>query len=175
MSVRKRKWRTRSGDELEAWVVDYSDTEGVRHLKTFKLKKDAETFEAEARQQILAGTHVPHFKSKTVAEAGALWLATAKGAELGRATILLYEELLRLHIVPFIGSMKLAQLSVPVVRAFEDKLKEKGRSPSMVARVLVALGSILADAQDRGLTVHNAVRERGRSRRGKKKSKIRKR
>ena len=41
----------------------------------------------------------------------------------------------------------------------------------MVARVIVALGSILADAQDRGLTVHNAVRERGRSRKGKKKSK----
>ena len=88
---------------------------------------------------------------------------------------MLYDELLRLHINPFIGATKLSQISVPFVRAFEDKLREEGRSPSMVARVVAALGSILADAQDRGLTAHNPVRERSRSRKGKKKAKTQQR
>jgi hypothetical protein len=42
MAVRKRRWRTRNGDAKEAWVVDYVDQEGDRHIETFQRKKDAE-------------------------------------------------------------------------------------------------------------------------------------
>ncbi|MBB2698296.1 UNVERIFIED_ORG: hypothetical protein GGD59_001760 [Rhizobium esperanzae] len=41
MSVRKRKWRGQDGILKEAWVVNYTDT-GVRRLKTFTRKKDAD-------------------------------------------------------------------------------------------------------------------------------------
>ena len=34
MAVRKRRWRTRNGDVKEAWVVDYVDQEGDRHIET---------------------------------------------------------------------------------------------------------------------------------------------
>jgi integrase len=170
MSVRKRIW-TASGEVREAWICDYADAQHVRRLKTFDKKKDAVAFQSEARQQILTGTHVPDSASKTITEAGDLWIKSAKAAGLERATVQHYEELLKLHIKPFIGGMKLSQITVPVVRAFEDKLREEGRSPSMVARVVAALGSVIADAQDRGLAAHNAVRERGRGRKGKKQSK----
>ena len=32
MSVRKRTWTTRKGEMKEAWVVDYADQNGKRHL-----------------------------------------------------------------------------------------------------------------------------------------------
>jgi hypothetical protein len=38
MSVRKRTWKTTKGEIKEAWVVDYSDQAGKRHLETFKRK-----------------------------------------------------------------------------------------------------------------------------------------
>ena len=43
MSVRKRKWTTRSGETKEAWIVDYN-YEGQRTLKTFQKKKDADGY-----------------------------------------------------------------------------------------------------------------------------------
>lgn len=58
----------------------------------------------------------------------------------------------------------MSKLTVPVVRDFEDKLRDAGRSPAMVRKVLVSLGSLLADAQERGLVVRNAVREKSRTR-----------
>jgi hypothetical protein len=42
MSVRKRQWKTRSGEQREAWVVDYFDADGDRHIETFERKKDAD-------------------------------------------------------------------------------------------------------------------------------------
>jgi hypothetical protein len=44
MSVRKRTWTTGAGDAREAWVAAYTDTNGVRRLKTFARKKDADAF-----------------------------------------------------------------------------------------------------------------------------------
>lgn len=53
---------------------------------------------------------------------------------------------------------------MPAVRAFEDELRDSGRSPAMVRKVLVSLGSLLADAQERGLVGRNVVREKSRAR-----------
>ena len=42
MSVRKRTWKSPNGETKEAWVVDYVDQRGERHIKTFAKKRDAE-------------------------------------------------------------------------------------------------------------------------------------
>ena len=44
MSVRRRTWITRKGEPKEAWLADYVDQHGKRHIKTFKRKKDAATY-----------------------------------------------------------------------------------------------------------------------------------
>jgi hypothetical protein len=41
MSVRKRTWTTRRGERREAWIVDYVDQDGDRHIETFEREKDA--------------------------------------------------------------------------------------------------------------------------------------
>ncbi|SMC70564.1 Site-specific recombinase XerD [Fulvimarina manganoxydans] len=158
MSVRKRTWTTK-GVEKSAWVVDYMDTTGKRRLKSFRLKKEADAFAATASVEVLEGTHVADSASVTVEKAGALWLASANAAGLERSTIASYEQHLRLHIVPFIGPTKVSALSIPAVRAFEDQLRENGRTAVMARRVIVSLGTMLADAQERGLVRRNIVRD----------------
>lgn len=176
MSVRKRKWKTSLGFEREAWVVDYADQQGKRILKTFDKKKDADAFAASSRVEVIEGTHVADSASMTVAEAGDLWIKSAEAEKLERTTIEQYEQHLRLHIVPLLGRTKLSKLNGPTIRAFTDQLVAAGRSQAMIKYIRRSLGSLLTDAQERGLIVRNPVRElktrrkkhqEGRSRRGK--------
>jgi integrase len=157
MSVRKRKWTNPKGETREAWVVDYVDGSGQRRNKNFERKRDADTYANRVNTEVRAGTHTPDSTSPTVAEAGQLWLQTSENAGLERATLVNYREHLNLHIAPLIGDTKLSQLTVPAVRAFEDKLRVD-RSPAMVRKVRAALSMILSDAHERGLVAQNVVR-----------------
>jgi integrase len=161
MSVRKRTWKTSKGVEKEAWVVDYVDRVegGKRRLKSFDKKKDAANFAAIARTEVRAGTHTADSQSVTISEAGSLWIATGEKNRLERSTLTMYRQQLRLHIAPYLGNVKLSQLSAPMVREFEDKLERDGRSAAMVRKVHVSLSSLISDALERGLVSHNVVRE----------------
>ena len=168
MSVRKRKWTTGQWVEKEAWVVDYVDQHGKRRLRTFEKKKEAEAFETTMRGEVVAGTHVADSATVTVKEAGEDWLETCKAEGLERSTIEAYRQHLELHIVPLIGRLRLSALNVPAVRSLQDRLRAEGRSPTMVRRVTTSLGSLLAEAHERGLAAHNAVRDMSKRRpRGK--------
>lgn len=162
MSVRKRKWTTATGEDKEAWVVDYVDQAGARRLKTFGKKKEADAWSQSTGVAVREGTHVADAATVTVKEAAANWIKSGEAAELERSTLDQYRQHIDSHIVPFIGAAKLSALSVPAVRLFQDQLREQGRSPAMVKRVTGSLGSILADAQDRGQVARNAVREMAR-------------
>jgi integrase len=168
MSVRKRSWTTSKGEEKEAWVVDYVDQTGKRRLKTFMKKKPADSFAATANVEIRAGIHTADSASKTISEAGRLWLETGDKAGLERSTLAAYRQHLKLHIEPYLGNVKLSQLSPPMVREFEDKLARgdmpegavaKPRTRAMLRKVRVSLSSLLSDAQERGLVSRNVVRD----------------
>jgi hypothetical protein len=146
VSVRKRTWKTAKGETKEAWVVWYSDQYGRPHIKTFARKREADAYHAKVRLDVASGVHVPDSASITVAEAGANWIAAGKAESLQRTTLDQYGHLLRHHIVPFIGAMKLSKLTLPTVIAFRDRLREEGRSADMVKRTMTALSSILACA-----------------------------
>src|SRR5262249_51699899 len=61
-------------------------------------------------------------------------------------------------------NLKLSELTVPTVRIFMDRLHKEQRSDAMIKRVVGDLGSILADAQERGLVAQNVVRSLSRNR-----------
>jgi integrase len=173
MSVRKRAWITSKGEHKEAWVVDYVDQADKRRLKTFAKKKVADNFAATANVEIRAGIHTADSASKTIAEAGKLWLETGDKAGLERSTLAAYRQHLKLHIEPYLGNVKLSQLSAPMVREFEDKLargdmpegaQPQPRTRTMVRKVRVSLSSLLSDAQERGLVSRNVVRDLRRTR-----------
>jgi integrase len=164
MSVRKRTWVNNDRTQGESWIVDYVDQAGRRHTKNFERKRDAEVYHSTVNVDVRRGLHVPDSQSIVMAEAARLWLETTAGLE--RSTRTQYQQHIDLHIIPLIGAVKLSQLTVPVVRSFEDRLAID-RSSAMVRKILTSLGSILADAQERGLVAQNVVRGLRARRRGK--------
>ena len=162
MAIRQRRWVS-GGKQRFAWVVDYFDAKGKRRLKTFRTKREADDWRSETRIELKQGTHVADRDSITVAEAGKLWIATCEANGLERATLQLYRQHLNLHIAPLIGAKKLSELTVPALRAFQDQLREAGRSRAMMTKTITYLGGLIADAQDRGFAIRNPVRERGGS------------
>ena len=171
-SIRKRSWQTKRGELKSGWQVDYADQHGFRRRKMFSHKKNADAFALTAQLEVRDGTHVAESDSLTVAEAGENWIETAQAVDeppLEPTTLEQYRQHLDLHIVPIIGKVKLAKLNVPVIRDFADKLRAAGRSSTMVKYVIRSLGSLLADAQERGNIVRNPVHEM-RSRRHQRKN-----
>src|SRR5215470_14742168 len=111
MSVRKRVWTTAKGEQKEAWVVDYTDREGDRHIETFSRKRDADARHAEVDVDIRKGVHVASGKSVTVAQAAQIWIEAAELQGLERSTVLQYNGHLK-HILPDMGRVKLSDLTV---------------------------------------------------------------
>jgi integrase len=116
------------------------DPNVLPHLETFAKKKDADARHADVRVNIRAGIHVAPSTSINVKEAAGSWLKSADSHNLERATIKQYREHVEQHIVPFIGTTKVSELNAQIVRKFEDKLREHGRSPAMIRKVLGSLG-----------------------------------
>jgi hypothetical protein len=141
MSVRKRSWTTDRGERREKWVVDYSQL-GKRHLKTFDRKRDADAFHAKVTVDIGAGIHTPDSRSITVAAAGALWLKSKEDHNIEPVSLNNCRGHLEHHIEPLIGTTKLSALTVPFVRAFEDRLR-RDRSPILVMKILTARPAFL--------------------------------
>ena len=164
-TVRKRSWKTGAVTKV-AWVANYSDQSGKRHLKTFQTKKAADAWLVTARHEVSRGIHTSESVSVTVADAAALWIRRGEIEKLERSTLDKYRNHVDLHILPFLGTEKLARLSAPTVEHFRDDLL--GRlSVAMAKKVLSSLKAILSEAQRRGLVAQNVagqakIRSRGR-------------
>lgn len=154
-SIRKRTWKS-AGEEKTAWIADYFDQGGKRHIKTFSTKKAADAWLVTARGEVARGVHTPENASITVAEAAELWIGKSELEDLERSTIRQYRNHADMHIKPLIGAEKLARLSRPVIEAFRDDLLRKN-SRAMARKVLASLKSILGEAQRRGLVAHNSA------------------
>lgn len=168
MSIRKRKWTNAKGETVERWTADYFDQAGQRHQPLFERKRDAEAFLAQAKVDVRAGVHSPDSGSLTIKEAADLWLFDREDAQLERSTIAQYRQHIELHIVPFIGNIKLSRFSIPALSDYRDALRraDKPRSQALIAKVMVSLGSLIGHAKSCGkFSGTNPVRELSRSKR----------
>jgi integrase len=178
MSVRKRTWNSGSdGATKEAWIVDYADQHGKRHLKTFARKKEADAFALTAKVEVRSGTHTADADSLTVSTAGERWIEASAAERLQRSTLDEYRRHLDRHIAPYLGNVRLSRLTAPMVADFRNKLlmgvpppgEPEGckRTPAMTRKIVASLGSILAHAQAENLVAQNVVRTARKKRRKK--------
>jgi integrase len=178
MAVRKRIWKTATGEQREAWVVDYytKDSEGKskRCWETFERKGDADNRAADVRVDIRKGVFVPPSSSITIREAAKLWLEVVKADEangkIERTTAHSYAKEVE-HLTALVGDIKLAFFSVAATRQLESELGKK-HSIVMTKRCLQTLSRVFSDAHERGLCAVNPVSDlkRKRGKRGEKKS-----
>ncbi len=157
MSVRKREWTTRKGEERSAWVIDYVDRSGKRRTETYERKKEAEARAAEIVVDIKAGVHVPRSASIDVATAGENWIASVEANARERGTIAGYRLHLRKHINPLIGRVKLADLTGPHVASFKRELAKAGVKLATQRKVLGSLVMLLGVAVRDGAVNRNVA------------------
>jgi integrase len=158
-TVRKRKWTTAAGEAREAWIATYNDQAGKRHIETFKTKKAATDWLDQTKIDVRDKIHTPKRGSISVAEAGEAWIAEAKVADLEASTVRQYRQHLDHHIKPFLGPVKLSDLSPASIKSFRNALLTDGRSRVMAKKVVSSLGSILVDAIASGRVARNVVHE----------------
>ena len=142
MSIRKREWVTSRGEQREAWIVDYADQDGDRHIRTFKKKKDADAYHATVKVDVRQGVHTAPSKSRTVAEAADAWIKGAEADGLEASTLRQYRQHVNLHIAKRLGREKLAELTPGKIEAFRDDLLANLSRP-MARKVLTSLKSLL--------------------------------
>jgi integrase len=157
MSVRKRTWRNPKGEPQEAWIVDYVDQAGKRHIETFARKKAADDRHAEVKVEVGKGIHTPSSKSITVATAAHDWLTYIEMEGVEKATLANYTYTVNHHLIPRIGAEKLAKLTTPRVNAFRDELLRTTCSRTLAGKVLTCLKAIIKDAKRRGNVAQNVA------------------
>ena len=157
VTVKKRTWKTVSGERREAWRVSYTDGNARRHHKQFDLKRDADAYRIKVEGEIAQGVHTPDASSLTIGQAADVWIAACEAGGCDRSTLKTYREIVDVHIRPQIGSEKLSRLSAPRVVQFRDALMAT-RSNAMASKAIRHLSVILAEAMRRGLVAQNVAR-----------------
>ena len=156
MSVRMRRWTTRTGEVKKAWVVDYFDSDGVRRQETLLRRKDAVARGQQVGIDVRAGTHTPVGKSITVAEACDDWIEHVRRDGKERSTVAQCRQHAK-HIKDRLGvGQKLSALTVLKVNAFRDNLLDT-MSRAMARKVLTSLKWMLRIAQERGSVAQNVA------------------
>jgi integrase len=167
-TVRKRTWTTSKGEKKEAWIVDYADQDGERHIRTFERKKEADAYHATVRVDVRAGIHTAPSKSITIAEAAESWIKRVEADGKERTTIRQYGQHVDLHIAPRIGSIKLAHLTPKRVEDFRDDLLAHLSRP-LARKVLTSLKSLLKVAKHAHVAADVSI---GRGKRGERKLEV---
>ena len=72
MSVRKRTWTNADGPQ-EAWIVDYVDQYGKRHIKSFRKKKSADAYHATVAVQVPPLSTIARWKSPRASGVSSIW------------------------------------------------------------------------------------------------------
>ena len=159
--------RTRTGK----WEVRYR--EGRRNRsKTFDLKQDARSFEAEARVRRQRGEHVRRSSdTPTLRNFAADWMGRRRAAGLSEATLTTNGLIFDKHLDPYLGGLRVGDLSPRRLDEWRRELEAAGASTYMLNRSKTLLGQILADARRLDFVAVNAARGlptvRRRARRGK--------
>jgi integrase len=142
------------------WLVDYYDAFGIRRVRSFDTRREAEDFLArvipEARQAADAPLVDPDVLVKDYVE---LWLRAAAPG-LKPKTVANYHNCLRLHVLPTLGDRRLRRVKRTQVRTLLASKLESGFSRGSVAAIHTALRAMLSWAvdEDRVITVNPAAR-----------------
>lgn len=157
MSVRKRRWTTAEGEVKEAWIVDYVDQDGDRHIETFRRKKEADAWADQVGVDVRAGTHTAASRSATVAEAAEAWIKKAKDVnKRERSTVNQYEQHAKHIIVRLGANTKLSTLTRTRMEKFADDLLTTMSRP-LAKKVLVSVKSMVRNAVRLGKVSSNAA------------------
>jgi integrase len=144
------------------WQVRYTGPDGLMHAAphTFPRKQDAVAWLAQAEYELMSGDWIdPNAGRVTLREYGRAWLRERAG--ISDRTREAYEDLLRLHILPPLGSSPVNAIREATIRRWRTDLLESGVGGPTVAKSYRLLRAILYTAVDDGLIRRNPCRIQG--------------
>ncbi|MGH3420829.1 MAG: tyrosine-type recombinase/integrase [Streptosporangiaceae bacterium] len=153
MSVHRRNIR-----DGVVYDVRLRGTDGRAYKRTFRTRKEADTFAAQQKAERSKGNWIdPRAGQVTFRDYSTTWLADR--ATLRRRTRELYEGELRLHILPAFGNVNLSDLTPERVRRWHADLIRAGRPGApTVAKCYRLLRAILNTAVDDGIIAKSPCR-----------------
>jgi integrase len=144
------------------WQARYQGPDGlVRPApRTFATETDANVWLTVTEAEIVQGNWTDPYAGRIpLGLYAAKWIAERPG--LAPRTTALYEDLLRLHIDPALGSIDLVDLTAARVRAWRKDLLDDGVGATTVAKCYRLLRSVLNTAVDDELVRRNPCRIKG--------------
>lgn len=133
--------------------------DGRQYKRTFRTKREAELFEASDRTERSRGGWVDPAAGRTpLGEYAERWLRDRK---LRPRTAELYEGLLRLHILPTLGEVHLADVTTARVRSWLADLDRKRPGSTTPGKAYRLLRVIMNTAVEDGLVAKNPCRISG--------------
>src|SRR5579859_4708969 len=137
------------------WEATVSRGDGTRTFHYTKTRQEALRWLAQAQRILEQGAALPDEK-QTLAAYLDTWLTNITPTR-APGTVGRHREMVRLHIVPRLGNVKLAKLTPLQVQSLYSALLTDGLSPSTVSRVHAVLHKALDDAQQFDLVARNVA------------------
>ena len=117
MAVRKRTWTTSRGERKEAWLVDYADQHGERHIQDLLPQEGGRRISQRPSRSTYGRHPYCPIKIITVAQAAEDWIKSVALEGREASTLAQYRQHAK-HITDRIGSNKLAVLTTPGLNSF---------------------------------------------------------
>lgn len=157
MSVRRQKYKDKAGEVHEHWIVDvtfeHADRRVERHRKVspVQTRRGAEQYERDLRERLLLGErHREAVEVPTLSRFASTFLETHAGANNKPSEVHTKERILRGHLVPELGRLRLDEIRVEHIEGYKAT-KRKTHSDKTVNNHLTVLRTLLAVAEERGL------------------------
>lgn len=152
MSIHKRT--AKSG--AVTWVVRFRDP--LPRERTFSRKGDAERFERRVRRELDTGEYVdPALQATTFRNWHQHWWPTIETSERAPSTIISYECSLRLHVLPYLGELRVKDVRRIHLERWLGELRRSGASNSTIHIAKTAAGMLLGSAVDSGIIASNPL------------------
>lgn len=130
----------------KVYIIGFRDQYGRwRERSAGSRRKDAENLLRRVQEEVSAGTYGVAREDPTFAEFAQTFLAAKKG-EVKPSTLTDYREVIKNHLDPFFGRMRLSEISPTKVQGFLVGMQEKEVSPATVGKVYRVLKVILRHA-----------------------------
>jgi integrase len=157
MSARKRRIR-KEGKAVEQWFVDFRFKHADGTAERFRIdspvntRRGAEQYEREVRQQLQDGKYrseqeAPKDEVPTLEQFQDEFLIDSKNNNKP-STLNTKRYMLRLHLVPFFGPMRLDKIGTQEIERYKALKLEEGQDPRSINNHLIALRKLLNLAVD---------------------------
>ncbi len=129
-------------DGSTSYVVGWRDAVGKGRQATYRTKAEANRAKRERIAQEVRDELLDTAKARQpFEEVARAWLAASQGRKLKARTVLGYEEVLNVHVLPAFGSRRIGSITSLDVDEWVGELVGRGLSPKTVRNIYTPLNS----------------------------------